>query len=34
LGRIILLLIIGFAVYLAFRGFFRVQTRGARACRE
>jgi uncharacterized protein len=27
LGRIILLLIIGFAVYLVFRGFFRVQTR-------
>jgi uncharacterized protein len=27
LGRIVLLLIIGFAVYLAFRGFFRAQTR-------
>jgi formylmethanofuran dehydrogenase subunit E len=26
LGRIILLLIIAFAVYLAFRGFFRAQT--------
>ncbi len=28
MGRIVLLLIIGFAVYLAFRGFFRAQTRG------
>lgn len=28
MGRIVLLLIIGFAVYLVFRGFFRVQTRG------
>ena len=29
MGRVVLLLIIGFVVYLAFRGFFRVQTRGA-----
>ena len=28
MGRVVLLLIIGFVVYLAFRGFFRVQTRG------
>ena len=27
MGRIVLLLIIGFAVYLVFRGFFRAQTR-------
>ncbi|MGZ5038514.1 MAG: PP0621 family protein [Usitatibacter sp.] len=28
MGRIVLLLIIGFVVYLALRGFFRAQTRG------
>ena len=27
MGRIVLLLIIGFLIWLAFRGFFRVQTR-------
>ncbi len=28
MGRIVLLLIIGFLIWLVFRGFFRVQTRG------
>lgn len=27
MGRVILLLLIGFAIYLLFRGFFRVQTK-------